>query len=64
MDISLIGFLGLEASGRRAAGLAGLFSQFILLTSLMHVNPPEAEIKPQRIQNDVLGGFASSVYAL
>src|SRR5438132_7853593 len=55
MDISLIGFLGLEASGRRAAGLAGLSSQSILLTSLMHVNPPEAEFKPQRIQNDVLG---------
>jgi hypothetical protein len=44
--------------------MVGLSSQSILLTSLMHVNWPEAENRPQRIQNDVLGGFLSSVYAL
>jgi hypothetical protein len=31
---------------------------------LRHVNLPEAEISPRRIQNDVLGVSLSSVYAL
>jgi len=52
-------FLDGEAAGWRA-----LSSQAILLTSLMHVNPPGAEIKPQRIQNGALGGFLSNACAL
>jgi hypothetical protein len=44
--------------------LAGQFSRFILLTSLRHVNRPEAEISPWRIQNDVLGVSLSTLYAL
>jgi hypothetical protein len=39
-------------------------SSRILLTSLRHVNRPEGEISPRRIQNDVLGVFLSTVYAL
>jgi len=39
-------------------------SRLILLTSLRHVNRSEAEIAPRRIQNDALGIFLSSVYAL
>jgi len=31
---------------------------------LRHVNRPEAEISLRRIQNDVLGVFVSTVYAL
>jgi hypothetical protein len=44
---------------------AGLpVSHLILLTSLRHVNRPEAEITPRRTQNDVLGVILSTVYAL
>jgi hypothetical protein len=39
-------------------------SLLILLTSLRHVNRPEAEISPRRTQNDVLGVSISTVYAL
>jgi hypothetical protein len=36
----------------------------ILLTSLSHVNWPEAGITPRRIQNGVLGRFVSKPFAL
>jgi hypothetical protein len=39
-------------------------SRLILLTSLRHVNRPEAEISPRRTQNDILGVSISTVYAL
>ncbi len=42
----------------------GPVSRPILLTSLRHVNRPEGEITPRRIQNDALGSFLSSAYAL
>ena len=44
--------------------MAGLSLDLILLTSLRHVNRPEGEILPRRIQNDVVGRFRSSVHAL
>jgi len=58
---------GLEAlRNRRGAGLAGgqSFLADILLTSLSHVNWPEARFARRRIQNGVLGRFLSSSYAL
>jgi hypothetical protein len=55
--------LGLEGfdGGRR---IGRPVSHSILLTELRHVNRPEAEISLRRIQNDVLGVFVSTVYAL
>ena len=50
MDISW-GLRSLEWAG---AGWRASLS-LILLTSLRHVNRPEAEISPRRIQNDALG---------
>jgi len=44
--------------------MAGLSLTPILLTSLRHVNRPEAEITPRRIQNSALGSFLSTAYAL
>jgi len=64
MDISLLGFLGLEVffDGGRPDGVP--VSHLILLTSLIHVNRPEAKILPRRIQNNPHEGFHSSVHAL
>jgi hypothetical protein len=39
-------------------------SDLILLTESGHVNRPEDEITPRRIQNDALGSFLSNAYAL
>jgi hypothetical protein len=52
--------LGIAIGGRRNKRP---LSFAILLTSLRHVNRPEAGFTPQRIQNSVLGSFASSKYA-
>jgi hypothetical protein len=41
-----------------------IFLADILLTSLSHVNWPEAGITPRRIQNGVLGRFVSKPFAL
>jgi hypothetical protein len=63
MGISLLGFLGLEVlDGKRPDGVP--VSHLILLTSLTHVNRPEAKILPRRIQIDPGEGFHSSVHAL
>jgi len=44
--------------------MAGQSLFVILLTSLRHVNWPEDEISPRRIQIEPLGSFLSSAYAL
>jgi hypothetical protein len=63
MDISLLGFIGLEVSdGGRPDGVP--VSHLILLTSLTHVNRPTPRILPRRIQIDPREGFHSSVHAL
>jgi hypothetical protein len=51
---------------RQGAGLAGgqSFLPDILLTSLRHVNWPEAGFARRRIQIGVLGRFLSSAHAL
>jgi hypothetical protein len=46
--------------GRRGWGNGSPVSNGILLTSLMQVNRPATEFMPQRIQNSVLGAFAST----
>jgi hypothetical protein len=71
--------MGLEALRNRRTGLAGgryflvvfpgelswqTFLADILLTSLSHVNWPEAGFTPRRIQNGVLGRFVSKPFAL
>jgi hypothetical protein len=63
MDISLGLFLGLRVldGGRR---IGRPVSHLILLMELRHVNRSEDEISPRRIQNDALGSFLSSAYAL
>jgi hypothetical protein len=63
MDISLGLFLGLRVlDGGRRIGTP--VSHLILLMELRHVNRSEDEISPRRIQNDALGSFLSSAYAL
>ncbi|MDA9398003.1 hypothetical protein XH79_04015 [Bradyrhizobium sp. CCBAU 45389] len=54
--------LGLEVLVKGQAGLEkrSPVSSAILLTSLRHVNRRGAEFMPQRIQNSVLGAFAST----
>jgi hypothetical protein len=47
---------GQTGLGKRLASLG----DGILLTSLRHVNRPATEFMPQRIQNSVLGAFAST----
>jgi len=63
MDISLLGFIGLEVSdGGRPDGVP--VSHLILLTSLTHVNRPRPKFLPRRIQIDPGEGFHSNVDAL
>jgi hypothetical protein len=48
--------MGADGAGENGSPV----SDRILLTSLRHVNRPAAEFIPQRIQNSVLGAFAST----
>jgi hypothetical protein len=51
--------LGKSAGAEKAKPV----SSPILLTSLMHVNRPEARFSPQRIQFDVVGVLRGSISA-
>jgi hypothetical protein len=46
--------------GQTGLGNGSPVSNGILLTSLRQVNRPATEFMPQRIQNSVLGAFAST----